>query len=55
MIREDQCKLARSNAMLVKYNLMSTVALLPMPNQSKQTWGRYERLNVVGLQFHQID
>jgi len=50
----------QANAMLAKYNLMATVALESVPNaktsqerQNKRK--RYERLNVVGLKFHQTE
>ncbi len=42
------------NAMLAEYNLMATVLLEPIRNDSSYICRRltYERLNVVGLKFH---
>lgn len=47
----------QANAMVAKYNLMATVALESVPNGKTSRDGRkkYERLNVVGLKFHQIE
>ncbi len=47
----------QANAMLAKYNLMATVALESVPNgkTSRDARKKYERLNVVGLKFHQIE
>ena len=45
------------NTMLAKYNLMATVALEPISNgrHSSHKRTKYERLNVVGLKFQQIE
>eukprot|EP00986_Skeletonema_menzelii_P006095 scaffold2305_cov145-Skeletonema_menzelii.AAC.2 len=48
---------AQVNAMLARYNIMASVALEPRLNgtQSTKARNKYEKLNVVGLKFHQIE